>query len=146
MRLRDLSKPLSRFRDSTKIFRDPRFSRYHSTPLILQVKPFIVTIFDIAQGVRWNSTLPTSGNLVTSWSESRLLYHWGKIVKIERSTVIINYNFNNWWSLIAIRTTEFQKWYTSVEIKTYNPSNIYARMRLVKRGQVTEYDPAKTEE
>ena len=29
-RLRDLSKTLPRFRDPVKIFRDPRFSRYHS--------------------------------------------------------------------------------------------------------------------
>ena len=34
-RLRDLSKTLPRFRDPAKIFRDPRFSRYHSAPLIL---------------------------------------------------------------------------------------------------------------
>ena len=32
-RLRDLSKMLTRFRDPSKIFRDPRFSRYHSPPL-----------------------------------------------------------------------------------------------------------------
>ena len=32
-RLRDLSKTLPRFRDPAKIFRDPRFSRYHSPPL-----------------------------------------------------------------------------------------------------------------
>ena len=32
-RLRDLSKTLPRFRDPAKIFRDPRFSRYHSAPL-----------------------------------------------------------------------------------------------------------------
>ena len=31
-RLRDLSKTLPRFRDPAKIFRDPRFSRYHSPP------------------------------------------------------------------------------------------------------------------
>ena len=34
-RLRDLSKTLPRFRDPVKIFRDPRFSRYHSPPLRL---------------------------------------------------------------------------------------------------------------
>ena len=33
-RLRDLSKTLPRFRDPAKIFRDPRFSRHHSSPLI----------------------------------------------------------------------------------------------------------------
>ena len=33
-RLRVLSKTLPRFRDPAKIFRDPRFSRYHSPPLI----------------------------------------------------------------------------------------------------------------
>ena len=33
-RLRDLSKTLPRFRDPANIFRDPRFSRYHSPPLI----------------------------------------------------------------------------------------------------------------
>ena len=33
-RLRDLSKMLPRFRDPVNIFRDPRFSRYHSPPLI----------------------------------------------------------------------------------------------------------------
>ena len=32
-RLRDLSETLPRFRDPAKIFRDPRFSRYHSPPL-----------------------------------------------------------------------------------------------------------------
>ena len=32
-RLRDLSKTLPRFRDPAKIFRDPRFSWYHSPPL-----------------------------------------------------------------------------------------------------------------
>ena len=32
-RLRDLSKTLPRFRNPAKIFRDPRFSRYHSPPL-----------------------------------------------------------------------------------------------------------------
>ena len=34
-RLRDLSKTFPRFRDRAKIFRDPRFSRYHSPPLII---------------------------------------------------------------------------------------------------------------
>ena len=34
-RLRDLSKTLTRFRDPSKIFRDPRFSRYHSPPLYI---------------------------------------------------------------------------------------------------------------
>ena len=34
-RLRDLSKTLPRFRDPAKIFRDPRFSRYHSPPLLV---------------------------------------------------------------------------------------------------------------
>ena len=32
-RLRDLPRTLLRFRDPAKIFRDPRFSRYHSPPL-----------------------------------------------------------------------------------------------------------------
>ena len=36
-RLRDLSKTLPRFRDPVKIFRDPRFSRYHSPPLLVMV-------------------------------------------------------------------------------------------------------------
>ena len=35
MRLRDLSKKFLRFQDPAKIFRDPRFSRYHSPPLLL---------------------------------------------------------------------------------------------------------------
>ena len=39
-RLRDLSKTLPRFRDTAKIFRDPRFSRYHSLPLILEAPQF----------------------------------------------------------------------------------------------------------
>ena len=34
-RLRDLSKTLPRFRDPAKIYRDPRFSRYHSPPLVI---------------------------------------------------------------------------------------------------------------
>ena len=34
-RLRDLSKTLPRFRYPAKIFRDPRFSRYHSPPLMI---------------------------------------------------------------------------------------------------------------
>ena len=33
-RLRDVLKTLPRFRDPAKIFRDPRFSRYHSPPLM----------------------------------------------------------------------------------------------------------------
>ena len=33
-RLRDLSKTLPRFRDPAKIFRDPRFLRYHLPPLV----------------------------------------------------------------------------------------------------------------
>ena len=37
-RHRDLSKTLPRFRDPAKIFRDPRFSRYHSSPLKLHSK------------------------------------------------------------------------------------------------------------
>ena len=41
-RLRDLSKTLRRFRDPAKIFRDPRFSRYHSPPLIYVLPVFIV--------------------------------------------------------------------------------------------------------
>ena len=36
-RLRDLSKTLPRFRDPAKIFRDPRFLRYHSPALKLVV-------------------------------------------------------------------------------------------------------------
>ena len=36
-RLRDLSKTLPRFRDPVKIFQDPRFSRYHSPPLLVMV-------------------------------------------------------------------------------------------------------------
>ena len=39
-RLRDLPKTLPRFRDPAKIFRDPRFSRYHSPPL----KPVMVSM------------------------------------------------------------------------------------------------------
>ena len=35
-RLRDLPKTLPRFRDPTKMFRDPHFSRYHSPPLSLK--------------------------------------------------------------------------------------------------------------
>ena len=35
-KLRDLSKTLPRFRDPAKIFRDPRFSRYHSPPLFFR--------------------------------------------------------------------------------------------------------------
>ena len=38
-RLRDLSKTLPRFRDTAKIFRDPGFSRYHSPPLSLDIRP-----------------------------------------------------------------------------------------------------------
>ena len=37
-------KMLSRFRDPTKIFRDPRFSRYHSPPLGLDPRPSISKI------------------------------------------------------------------------------------------------------
>ena len=42
-RLRDLSKTLPRFRDPAKIFRDPRFLRYHSPPLIFfRIDPEII--------------------------------------------------------------------------------------------------------
>ena len=40
MQKRDLSKTLPRFRDPANIFRYPRFSRYHSPPLML----FLITI------------------------------------------------------------------------------------------------------
>ena len=42
-RLRDLSKTLPRFRDPVKIFRDPRFSRYHSPPLGSELSIFFYT-------------------------------------------------------------------------------------------------------
>ena len=43
-RLRDLSKTLPRFRDPAKIFRDPRFSRYHSPPLF-KVKKMLTSSY-----------------------------------------------------------------------------------------------------
>ena len=43
-RLRDLSKTLPRFRDPAKIFRNPRFSRYHSPPLFSLVLDFCVMV------------------------------------------------------------------------------------------------------
>ena len=43
-RLRDLSKTFPRFRDRAKIFRDPRFSRYHSPPLLVSASHFSVEI------------------------------------------------------------------------------------------------------
>ena len=49
-RLRDLPKTLPRFRDPTKIFRDPRFSRYHAPPLItLSDFVVIVMICDVSE-------------------------------------------------------------------------------------------------
>ena len=48
MRLRHLSKTLPRFRDPAKIFRDPRFSRYHLAPLHDQQDN--QQIFRLAQG------------------------------------------------------------------------------------------------
>ena len=42
-RFRDLSKTLPRFRDPAKIFRDPRFSRYHSPPLIFFLRRTIIS-------------------------------------------------------------------------------------------------------
>ena len=41
-RLRDFSKTLPRFRDPAKIFRDPRFSRYHSPPLLWNNKEITI--------------------------------------------------------------------------------------------------------
>ena len=41
--LRDLSKTFPRFRDPAKIFRDSRFLRYHSPPLILGTLDFTVS-------------------------------------------------------------------------------------------------------
>ena len=47
-RLRDLSKTLLRFRDPANIFRDPRFSRYHSPPLDLYMskKPSVSVTYE----------------------------------------------------------------------------------------------------
>ena len=49
MQKRDLSKTLPRFRDPAKIFRDPRFSRYHSPPLkiadTLVCKQFVESLY-----------------------------------------------------------------------------------------------------
>ena len=53
-RLRDLSKTLPRFRDPAKIFRDPRFSWYHSPPL--KEVPFLSKMVHIYKRVRgWTS-------------------------------------------------------------------------------------------
>ena len=43
-RLRDISKTLPRFRDPAKIFRDPRFSRHHSPPLLRDYSLCLVCI------------------------------------------------------------------------------------------------------
>ena len=42
-RLRHLSKTLLRFRDPAKIFRDPRFSRYHLQPLVFKIRFVLIT-------------------------------------------------------------------------------------------------------
>ena len=43
MRFRDLSKTLLSFRDPAKIFRDPRFLRYHSPPLVFKIRLVLIT-------------------------------------------------------------------------------------------------------
>ena len=58
IRLRDLSKTFPRFRDPAKIFRDPRFSRYHSPPLSVSVaqlhsrglNPVLMTSYSASRG------------------------------------------------------------------------------------------------
>ena len=53
-RLRDLSKTLPRFRDPAKIFRDPRFSWYHSPPL--KEVPFLSKMVHVYKRFRgWTS-------------------------------------------------------------------------------------------
>ena len=44
-RLRDLRKTFSRFRDPAKIFRDSRFSRYHSPPLKMGSPAFFFALY-----------------------------------------------------------------------------------------------------
>ena len=62
-RLRDLTKTLPRFRDPAKIFRDPRFSRYHSPPLLL-----IISLKNIEVNLK---VLPTlSGSLFSHWNNA----------------------------------------------------------------------------
>ena len=54
-RLWDLSKTLPRFRDTAKIFWDPRFSRYHSPPLIKITWPNNLknVLQDIFRSCKW---------------------------------------------------------------------------------------------
>ena len=44
--------------------------------------------------------------------------------------------------MLVLRTSNFQ----GTTISRYNPSNIFARARLVSMRHVTEYSPAKTGE
>ena len=57
-RLRDLSKTRPRFRDPAKILRDPRFSRYHSPPLLAH--------FDLIRDLLLNRLMATR-NPIFKW-------------------------------------------------------------------------------
>ena len=78
-RLRDLSKTLPRFRDPAKIFRDPRFSRYHSPPLTFLKK--VISFFSF---------------LGSYWGECYVSRHlWWGIMTMQISGFLENIDWSN---------------------------------------------------
>ena len=60
-RFRNLSKTLPRFRDPAKIFRDPRFSRYHSPPLrFIHCKNKRISVLSVTKTFSQTSTIYSS--------------------------------------------------------------------------------------
>ena len=89
-RLWDLSKTLLRFRDPAKIFRDPRFLRYHSPPL-LTTNQFIAELvyeifihirrFQPSQLVRESPELPLVLLIFITFSQS-IMKFWKQGAKL----------------------------------------------------------------
>ena len=63
-RLRDLSKTFPRFRDPAKIFRNSRFSRYHSPPL--QTERYIVHFEMLRRIEKFGQIMQHLRSLITS--------------------------------------------------------------------------------
>ena len=78
-RLRDLSKTLTRFRDPSKIFRDPRFSRYHSPPLMRSPPVFSATFLSRQNGRTFSYKKPSL--IQSPVHTSRFFYNFTSLIR-----------------------------------------------------------------
>ena len=91
-RLRDLSKTLPRFRDPAKIFRDPRFSKYHSPPLLMGHSMELLANRDIHDYNTRNRDMLRLPFATKNWGKHRKQKDWNNLHKYIRNTPdIVNF-------------------------------------------------------